>query len=138
MAIHHYYTILCEHLIRADDGKLSCIGLYHNIHRPSFPGQFRLKVVVGFVGAAGDDYAVTLEGPEGFAPIEIARDEVGPQPQGDIPHRHAVMNLVADTQVGLPRPGSYAIVLRSGEVIANRCEFGVIHVGGEGKEASDG
>jgi len=138
MAIEHLYTILCEYLIQASDGKISAVGMFHNIQTPKLPAtRDSMGVVVAFRGDEGDAYDIALEGPEGLhRPIYD-----GIVTSSAVRHEHEqATNVFAAVMhpAVFDKEGVYRVVLRSGTHEVHTYTFGVFQGAGAREEQRDG
>ena len=131
MAIEHLYTILCEYLIQASDGKMSAAGIFHNIQTREFPAtKDPMGLIVAFSGEEGDAFEVLLEGPG--MPSGSIMGGVVPAFTGSNELEYRVQTVAAEARPAAFRePGIYRVVLRSGDQLIHEYPFGVFGVPAE-------
>ena len=139
MAVRHRYTLMCETVIRGEDGKLSLINIFQNIELAQFPGGMsRFSFVVGLDAEPGETVEITIE-PPGKKPALLTMPH---EVQGERRHQgrfhQGQFQLVGEVlQAVFLTPGVYHIVVRSGGRIVDRYPFGVVKTD-RPKETSDG
>ena len=127
MAIQHLYTILCENLVVAQDGRPTAVNMFQNVEVLALPGGgSSIGILVGFRGDDGDQFRVTIEDPD-----NAVMGEVG---MGTIEAPSALREHVqwATTVFGNMRPavfrleGVHRVQLWSGDELVHSSAFGVI------------
>ena len=127
MALKHRYTVLCDYVLRGQDGKLALVGTFENVWLREFPGSIpRMFIVVSFTGRPGDKYKIELEGPGQKSIATLTEDELGPaKPSNDF--EVSSTTFIVDAQnAPFEKPGMYAIVLRGDKRLVHRLTFGVV------------
>jgi hypothetical protein len=138
MAIEHLYTILCEYLIRATDGKMSAAGIYQNIRTREFPAtKDPMGVIVAFTGEEGDAFDVLLEGP-GMPSGSMMGGVVPPSVVGHGLEQRVQTVAVEARPAVFREPGVHRIVLRSGDQVIHEYPFGVFKAAAEQGGDDDG
>jgi hypothetical protein len=137
MAIRHLYTAVCESVIEGNDGRISLIGIFHNLQARSEESvATTMAVVVALTGDDGDPYSVDVEGPDGFI-LHLGDDVVEvPSPLGE--HRQWAVALVVRARPAVfPKPGVYRVVLRSKGEEVHSYPFGVLQMRVPPEEGED-
>lgn len=123
MAITHISTILCDYLIRADNGRNTYAGVFKNIagKMPLRKGPF--GVGIEFKGNPGDPFKVTIEG-NGIN-VLLTEGVIDPEPIVSEFHQ---LSLTISGEIGLQfeTPGVFEVILYSGDEIVHRTAYGVV------------
>lgn len=126
MALRHDFTIFCEYLIHADDGKFTFAGTFMNIFGPQLPiVKDKFSFGVQFFGEPGEHFKVTLEGPGLEQPILLGEGEMQ-EHKTEYPFQ-LYSGIIAGTlgNATFSQEGIYNLVLRSGNEIVHSRPFGV-------------
>jgi hypothetical protein len=130
MAIRHIATLLCDYLIRSDDGRYTLVGLFKNIE--ARPGaklpiiKSPMGIYVEFLAEGGESVEVILKGPGKFS-HQLFQSHLA-VPETTLlryQQRSASIGITAQP-AAFEREGVYSIVLKSGNKTIHTHRFGVI------------
>jgi hypothetical protein len=124
MAIQHIATILCDYIIRADDGRTSVCGIFRNIYASSKPiVKAPIGLCVEIMGDAGDAFSVTMEG-LGFN-LVVIDDVVGPT-EGVMLFQQPSITIGGEMGLRFEDFGIFNVVVRSGNQVIHTTPYGVV------------
>jgi hypothetical protein len=126
MAIRHQSTILCDYLIRADNGRFTAAGMFQNINASRMPcAKDPMGVLVQFRGDPQDDYEVVLLRADGEETL-LNSGVIEAAPEDLREGQQWAVNLAIVAAAVFDRPGVYSIALRSSGEEVHRFDFGVL------------
>ncbi|MGV3723307.1 MAG: DUF6941 family protein [Actinomycetota bacterium] len=138
MAFRHIASVVCDYLIRADNGRFTLAGIFKNIEASQFPAiKDPMGIYVEFSAEPGDAYEILLQGPKGFS-VSVRQETVGSAPPL-VPYQQWSCVTVATARPAIfPDPGIYYIVLKGNGRTIHRHAFGVIPVAVAASEEANG
>jgi|SRR5579884_245297 len=126
MTLRHDFTIICEYLIHADDGKFTFAGTFMNVVGPQLPiVKDKFAFGVQFFGEPGSRFRATIEGPGLEQPFLLGEGEI--QDHSTEYPLQLYAGILAGTLGNLTfnKEGIHELILRSGEEIVHSRPFGV-------------
>jgi hypothetical protein len=123
MAIRHTATVVCDYLIKADDGRHTLVGIFRNIHVAQFPAvKDPLGIYVEFTGTPGDEFEIVLASPGSSE--TLFKGTVGTPKLQRFEQATSHFSAVAKPAV-FKKPGVYRIILKSKGRTVHSHPFGV-------------
>lgn len=121
-------------MIRADNGMLTFAGVFRNIKSSTVPiSKGPIGIAVEFIGEPGDLFKVSVEG--NGVDMNIAEGTVEPFV---FPYAHQQGSIIIAGEIGLQfaEPGTFDVILRSGEEVIHSNTYGAILIPEEGNDGS--
>jgi hypothetical protein len=123
--IHHIATVLCDYLIRAEDGRFTLAGIFQNIQTHRIPAlKDPMAVYLQFSCEEEAPYEVLLRAPDGEERILGSGSSGRPATMGE--QQQWSTSFAAVIQVVFTQTGTWAVILRSNGVDVHTHKFGVL------------
>jgi hypothetical protein len=124
MAIRHHSTVLCDYLIRADNGRFSYIGVFQNIRAAELPTAKEMALSVVLDGDPQDRFQIAVRGPGEFV-VAFEEVSVGDPPARESEFQQWSITVAMMARLTFREAGLYRVVLSSGDAVIHEYEFGV-------------